>query len=138
MSPRSLLLLSIQEPTEPAFLPSLENLMVVSLLIILSECFWIALLIGRRRYSFVLAMFPPITMSSGLKRLISPAIALPSTEPISSITSIARTSSSFAASMISSMWIFSPLLYFSESIEVLPSLSFSIKILYTAEPCACL
>ena len=38
-SPNSLLRLSMQEPIAPAFLPSFENLIVVSLLIMFNECF---------------------------------------------------------------------------------------------------
>ena len=124
----------MQEPIAPALLPSFENFMLVSLFMMLSECFWMALLIGSSRYSLVEAMLPPMTINSGLNRFIRPAIARPRVVPISSMTSIASTSSYLTASMMSSMWICSPLLNFSERVEVLPSLSFSMNILYAAEP----
>ena len=133
-SPRSLLCESMQAPMAPAFSPSFENLITVSLFTMFREYFWIELLIGSSRYSLALATIPPMTTSSGLNMFISPAMARPRAVPISSMTSMASMSSSLIALRMSLRLISSLWLNLSERSETLPSRSFSWNFLWSAEP----
>ena len=69
-------------------------------------------------------MLPPTMTVSGLNVLIRKATALPTFSPASSISSIERLSSFFAAAMMSSIWMLFCWSYFSLRIVLTP---FSIR-----------
>lgn len=102
--------------------------MRVSLFTSIREYLLTAFRTGSMMYSLAVESDPPMTISSGLKILISPAMALPRLWPTVSRISMARTSSLSIADRISSIVIFPVLLNLSDSTETLPASSFSRNI----------